>query len=164
MKALSLFVLLSMSFAAVGCGPPYKVYPVTGRVTMDGAPLVGATVTLKPVSADGKPASGTCDKDGNYSVVDLRPEGASGAAAGDYKVGILWYKPSVDTSKMTSGGSAENEKVDDSKAAHKTTSGPKSDLPTDYQNPDTSELTLTVKPGSNKGDFALDSKFKGKAK
>ncbi len=164
MKAPTLFVLLSLSFAAVGCGPPYKVNPVTGRVTMDGAALVGATVTLKPVAADGKPASGTCDKDGNYSVVDLRPEGVSGAAAGDYKVGILWYQPSVDTSQMTSGGSAENEKMDDSKAARKGTSGPKSELPAAYQNPDTSELTLTVKPGSNKGDFALDSKFKGKTK
>ena len=166
MKALSLIALLIVSVTAVGCGPPYTLHSVTGKVTLDGVPLVGATVTLKPIGADAKPASGTCDKNGEYSVVDMRPEGAAGAAAGEYKVGILWYKPSVDTSQMTSGGSsaADVEKADDSKEARSGTTGPKSELPTAYQNPDTSELTLTVKPGTNKSDFALDSKFKGKTK
>lgn len=166
MKVLSLVSLAITFVSMAGCGPSYKVHPVTGKVTLDGAPLAGATVTLKPVGADGLPATGTCDKEGNYSVVDMRPEGAAGAAAGEYKIGILWYKPSVDTSQMTSGGSsaADVEKADDSKAARSGTTGPKSELPTAYQNPDTSELTLTVKPGSNKSDFALDSKFKGKTK
>jgi hypothetical protein len=162
MKAKSLFAILLASSAFVGCGPSYKLYPVTGKVTLDGAPLAGATITLQPVGGDAKPASATCDKDGSYSVVDMRPEAAPGAAAGNYKVGILWYKPSVDSSQAT--GESSSNKSEDGKAARTTVSGPKSDLPAAYQNPETSELTLTVEAKPNVKDFALDSKFKGKAK
>jgi len=160
MRRISLIALFVISFTAVGCGPSYKIYPVTGKVTLDGSPLAGATVMLKPVAADGKPASGTCDKDGVYSVVDMRPEAAAGASPGEYTVGILWYKPSEDSSQA-SGSSAGTE---DSAASRSKVDGPKSDLPAAYQNADTSGLTLTVKAESNKADFALDSKFKGKAK
>jgi len=141
--------------AASGCGGAnYKVYPVTGTVTLDGTALEGATVNLMPTGASGKAASGRTDKAGVYSIMDSRPEALLGAEPGDYKVAVLWYKaPAEDLSKAS--GSSE---VKEDKVARTKPSGPETDLPPIYTNPETSGLKITVKAETNKQDFTLSSK------
>jgi len=144
-----------LPLAATGCGGVnYKVYPVTGTVTLDGTALEGATVNLMPTGASGKAASGRTDKAGVYSIMDSRPEALLGAEPGEYKVAVLWYKaPAVDLS--TASGSAE---IKEDKAARTKPSGPETDLPPMYTNPETSGLKITVKAETNKQDFTLSSK------
>lgn len=162
MRALCLSLLVLTGFS-LGCGSGYNLHPVTGKVTLDGAPLSGATVTLKPL-AEGKPATGTADANGVYTITDMRPDAGPGAEPGEYRVGILWYKATgPDLSQMT-GESSGYKPEEESKAARNTVQGPKTDLPVAYQNPDTSGLTISVRAGENKHDFELKSTFKGAGK
>jgi hypothetical protein len=158
--------LCCLAAALVGCGPARpSVAPVSGTVTLDGTPLPGAVVTFNPVGGNGAPAVGNADGQGKYSMTDMSPNAVAGAGAapGDYEVGVMWYKPSAnDTSKMT-GESASN-KYEDNKATATGVTGPETELPVAYQNPQTSGIRYTVKPGQNTFDIALDSKFKGAGK
>lgn len=151
--------------ALVGCNSGPSVAPVTGKVTLDGAPLPGATVTFSPIKGgNGNAAVGTVDANGEYKLTDMNSKNiGSGAVAGDYKVGIVWFKPDANDTSRSSGASAAGAMTAD-KAAASTASGPKLALPAPYQNPETSGLKATVKSGQNTFDFALDSKFKGDAK
>ena len=49
-------VVLAMAIIIpiVGCGDPYQLAPVSGRVTYDGKPLEGATVIFSPMNAPEK--------------------------------------------------------------------------------------------------------------
>ena len=151
--------------ALVGCNTGPSVSPITGKVTLDGAPLPGATVTFSPVKGGtGSAAVGTVDANGEYKLTDMKSTNiGSGAVAGDYKVGIVWFKPEANDTSRSSGASSDGAMTTD-KAAATTTSGPKLALPAPYQNPETSGLKATVKSGQNTFDFPLDSKFKGDAK
>ena len=147
---------------AVGCNGGPKVSSVTGKVTMDGAPLSGATVTFSPVKGGtGSAAVGTVDASGAYKLTDMKSTNiGSGAVVGDYNVGIVWFKPDDNDTSRSSGASAAGVMTAD-KAAASTAGGPKLALPTAYQNPETSGLKASVKAGENNFDFTLDSKFKG---
>ncbi len=160
-----MFCRVAVCFFAVfliGCDSGPAVSKITGKVTLDGQAIGDATVTLSPVSGGtGKSAVGKTDANGVFTVTDSTSDKiGAGAVAGEYKVGILWFKPDPnDTSR--SSGSSETTMNSDKATATKAT-GPQSLLPAAYQNPETSGLTLTVKSGSNPAaDFALDSKFKG---
>src|SRR5262245_54216591 len=83
-------VALCLAFVA-GCGdsggpPKPKVYKVSGSVALDGAPVVGATVTFWCEESP-KPATGITDKDGKFqlSTYDLN----DGAIAGDHKITVV---------------------------------------------------------------------------
>lgn len=77
--------------AVIGCGGggSEKVVPVTGKVTLDGAPLTAGTVTFQPDESKGNKskssASGMVDANGNFKLFTSDKEGA---ALGWYKVGI----------------------------------------------------------------------------
>jgi hypothetical protein len=68
--------------ALIGCGPPYKVAQISGRVTLDGKPLPKALVTFAPMGtkenhAPGPTAAGGTDEDGRYTVsIDQNRPGA----------------------------------------------------------------------------------------
>jgi hypothetical protein len=69
-------------------GPEFDLVPVTGTVTMDGSPLVGATVTYLP--PQGAPpgyygGAGLTNAEGKYEVTS---SGKPGAVAGQYKITI----------------------------------------------------------------------------
>lgn len=162
MKALCLSLLVLAGFS-LGCGSGYNLHPVTGKVTLDGEPLPGATVTFKPL-AEGKPATGMADANGVYTITDMRPDAGPGAEPGEYRVGILWYKSKgPDLSQMTGASPNYDGGLDESKSA-RTNQGPKADLPAAYLNPDTSGLTVSVKAGANNFDIDLKSSFKGPGK
>ena len=67
-RLASLCVLIA---SLVGCGGNPVDYPdtapVTGTVTLDGAPLAGAWVSFVP--AEGRPATGQTDADGKYELM-----------------------------------------------------------------------------------------------
>ena len=147
---------------AVGCGGGPKVSPVSGKVTMDGAALSGATITFSPVKGGtGSAAVGTVDSSGAYKVTDMKSTNVgSGAVVGDYNVGIVWFKPEANDTSRSSGASSAGAMTAD-KVSASTAGGPKLALPAAYQNPETSGLKASVKSGENMFDFPLDSKFKG---
>lgn len=73
-----------------GCGSGPRLYPVTGKVTLDGAPVAGAAVTFVPDPAKGNTlkiiATGQSGPDGTFT---LKTEGDAGAPAGWYQVSVM---------------------------------------------------------------------------
>lgn len=75
-----------------GCGESVKpevippLEPVSGTVTIDGAPVAGVAVTFFPAGqgAKGNPSTGTTDASGKYSL--KHRSGKDGIPAGDYIV------------------------------------------------------------------------------
>ena len=160
-----LLSVLPLAIAAlfVGCGSPYSLHPVTGKVTLDGAPLVNASVTFHPAGTEGQPASGVTDANGAYRIRDVRPDADFGAEVGEYTVTIYWAPPpAVDTSKMDSS-SPEYEKMAASLGSQANAKVEKNPFPQAYQNPSSSGLKATVQSGANENlDFALSAKGPGK--
>jgi len=117
-----------------GCGgqdgPPRGT--VSGKVTLDGQPLAGATVTFYPEG--GRPSVGITDESGNYELAYTADK--SGAAVGKHTVRI--------TTAQISGEGVSPDKM-------------KEKLPAKYN--DQSELTVEVASGSNQNvNFDLTSK------
>jgi len=132
-------VSLVLLWALVGCGGGGSDNPdlgsVTGTVTLDGKPLPNATVEFTPTGGEGgRPAVAVTDDDGEYEL-EYTP-GNYGATPGSYQVVITTATTTTD---------AEGNDVDVPEK-----------LPAKY-NANT-ELKAEVKAGSNKFDFALDSK------
>ncbi len=155
----ALFCVGALFFAGCDSGP--KVSMVTGTIKLDGKPIPNATITLSPVAGGtGKSAVGVTNAEGVYTVTDSTSKNiGGGAVAGDYKVGVLWYKPSANDSSRSSGSGDASMNADKATATKST--GPDSLLPAAYQNPETSGLLLTVTNSATTKDFELDSKFKG---
>src|SRR5688572_20250361 len=99
MKLLFIPVVFVSVFSA-GCGsgrPPWEtVYPATGKLLFNGAPIAGAQITLtakdSAVPASVRP-SATTDADGAFKLGTYSL--ADGAPAGDYHVAVVWH-PLVD--------------------------------------------------------------------
>lgn len=71
----------------VGCGPGYKVAPVSGKVTVKGKPLAEAVVQFIPESGTkGSGGVGQSDADGHYALKG--PKGELGVAPGEYKIRV----------------------------------------------------------------------------
>lgn len=77
----------------VGCGTKGpEVVPVSGRVTLDGAPLVGATLSFQPITdrtstTPGVGSYGKTDSDGKYTLRLIDPD-KPGALVGKHTVTI----------------------------------------------------------------------------
>ncbi|MHC5537118.1 carboxypeptidase-like regulatory domain-containing protein [Singulisphaera rosea] len=69
--------------------PPPELKPVTGKVTVEGKPLVNAVVTFLQTDEFGTTAVGETDSDGDY---ELSYMGETGVAAGKYKVAISYLE------------------------------------------------------------------------
>lgn len=70
-----------------GCGSSgADVAPVSGRVTLDGAPMAGARIRFQPEAGGGSPSYGAADADGNYVLGYNRNQ--SGALIGWHTVSI----------------------------------------------------------------------------
>jgi hypothetical protein len=84
--------LCFLAILSAGCGDGSgidEIYPVRGKISFDGQPLVAesTTVLFQPDAERGNErpfqAVGTVDRDGNYT---LKTEGQNGACPGWYKV------------------------------------------------------------------------------
>ena len=93
------FCYLAGCLVALGCGKDdghVKLYPVSGKVTVNGQPAAGARVVLYPKAAEveGKkmptPAA-VVDANGQFQMESYVP--GDGAPEGEYKVSITWLAP-----------------------------------------------------------------------
>jgi hypothetical protein len=136
MRLLGFCCLCVASALLAGCGGASGFAPVSGTVTMDGAPLEGASVSFQPKHVEGgKEAEGSygkTDAQGKYTLKRVSDD-ASGAAVGDHDVTIT--------------KNASSNPADDA-------------APVIEQVPPAAQKhTFTVpEGGSDKADFALKSK------
>jgi hypothetical protein len=76
---------------ALGCGKPYELAPVSGRVTLNGKPLAKAWVHFAPAASKGNDspgptAHGETDADGRFKLI-VDPD-HPGAVVGRHRVFI----------------------------------------------------------------------------
>lgn len=83
-----LFVFLSI-LPVIGCAKSFS--KVEGTVTLDGQPVVGATVTLMPTFEGGQSGSGITDSSGKFKIAN--PTNDKGVVKGEYKVLITRADP-----------------------------------------------------------------------
>jgi hypothetical protein len=118
---LSLFGLALLAAVATlpGCGPSGpRLEPVSGKVTLDGAPLKSGTVTLVADESKGTKqvgsSSGAIGSDGTYRITT---DGKDGAPPGWYKVVVITMGPGMGQMQTgpltTTGGVAPPPKYSD---------------------------------------------------
>jgi hypothetical protein len=114
--------------AIPGCEPSYpETAPVSGKVTLGGEPVSGGEIQFFP--DEGIMATGRIESDGTYRLTTFQPD--DGAVIGEHRVAVRAEGPISATGLIT--------------------------VPKRYQNPETSNLTATVKPGSNRINFPLST-------
>jgi len=167
--AMAMVVATSMGCSSDGGGGDLaKTYPVTGTVTYNGRPVVGASVVFVPTAKTGEAAVAVTDASGKYA---LKSSGArEGAVPGSYGVKISKAESQDEAASAgDSGGdsgsaSSGDDLVDDYGAnynpdAEEDEAAPKSMnfLPAKYGSPSTSGLSATVSNDTSKNvfDFTL---------
>lgn len=94
MTRAAFLIGLAAPLLAAGCGGDgfHKVYPVTGKVTVDGQPAVDCMVTLYRTFDDPSPRKvlpwGLTDATGAYKITSYITD--DGAPEGEYVIGIEW--------------------------------------------------------------------------
>lgn len=143
---LGILVLGALVIGA-GCGgkPPDnrpKRVPFSGKVTLDGSPVEGATVVLAPESGSGPAASGMTDGGGLVAFTTF--ESRDGAVPGKYLV-------TVTKTSFPEGAplTADDPAYDPSTAVTAVVKGAKELLPVKYKTAKTSGLTVEVTTGDN---------------
>jgi hypothetical protein len=90
------------ALSAAGCSgrPKNFASKVTGKVTLGGQPLAGASVIFTP-TAEGSPSVGRTDENGDYTLLWGRRgrRGIEGAQIGEHIVRISTYMDAVPTAK-----------------------------------------------------------------
>ena len=86
LKRVFVVMLLILPTGCGGSGDMPDLGDVSGKVTLDGQPLVGVNVIFHPSS--GRPAAAQTDSDGNYELVYL--DGVSGCKVGPATVSFEW--------------------------------------------------------------------------
>jgi hypothetical protein len=147
------FVLCILMLGMTGCGGAAatedlpKTAPVAGVVTLDGKPLVSATVTFVPKGATkGVECVGFTDDSGKYTLSQIR--GAAGAPPGEYRVVINYYVKSDGTPIKIDGSEAPANLCADEA------------LPPMYSSFTDSILSAQVSDAG--GEFPFELKSKGK--
>jgi hypothetical protein len=140
----------------VGCGGRSDLgflsgaVPATGRVTVAGKPLPGATVTFIPApQSSGRTATAVTDESGAYEMATM----ASGASPEESK-GVLpgGYTVVISRVAMPDGGPPPADIIDENDAIAK---GLKQYVPVPYTNPETSPLKVTVAAPKAENNFDL---------
>jgi len=145
-----LFYILGvvLTLSLIGCSGGLKVNYVEGTITHNGAPLEGAMVTFTPkTEGKGLMASGTTDSRGVYKLTVIQGGTKDkGTAEGEYMVSLMKktdFPIRMDPPPPAYPDSAEVPIYG-------------SVFPKKYTNPNTSELTASIKSGKNlKVDFEL---------
>jgi len=138
-QILSLTATVCLTFSGCSSSDQPELGQVTGVVTFDGAPLVGADVTFMPTS--GRPAFGTTDENGSYELTYVRD--TEGTKVGTNKVSISMGEGVENEAEL------EGDDVDQSKLKKQVTA-----IPAKYNTK--TELTAKVEPGDNTFDFHLE--------
>ena len=158
-KFTSLVFAIAVAFCVAGCGsknnPPFlkDLVPATGRVTLKGQPLPGATVMFIPAAsaAAGRDAMGITDASGAYVLSTLvpgvRPDKSRGALPGDYTV-VISRIAMPDGGRMPEGITEEGEAL---------AKGAKQFVPAPYTNPATSTLKAKAAGPKAENNFELEA-------
>ena len=85
------WLLGAVLLSGMACGGAGKPVKVSGRVTLDGQPLAGATVVFNPADGKGTIAAGRTDADGEFRLTTFGTD--DGALPGDYKITVDVDKP-----------------------------------------------------------------------
>lgn len=132
------FLLLSV--ALLGCGNDGPtLYPVTGKITINGQPAKGVQVSFYPQTPDQPIASSHVNDDGTYelrSTTENRP----GAVVGKYKVVLTQAAPSGEAAASMYASGAKGGGVPGMPAAS---------FPPEYGSQATSPKEVEVKAESN---------------
>lgn len=85
-----LVLIALVGTAIIGCGSSGpEMAPVTGVVTLDGAPVADAAVMFMP-EGGGRPATGVTDAEGKFALETAEP--GDGALIGKHKVTVTGVK------------------------------------------------------------------------
>jgi hypothetical protein len=136
----ALLLMGCLALSCLGCGGSARLAPVSGRVTLNGAPLPNAKVIFQPIPKGGiesGPASqGETNANGEYTLA-LIGKNKSGAVIGEHRVSISALQGTAPTS------ADDNPK-------------PRKDLVPEQYNGDKTTLKFEVPPsGSKEADFKL---------
>jgi len=136
------FLVLSIVFT--GCKKEVGLeglYPVKGKITLDGAPLEGASITLSPsfTGENARTAGALSDASGAFSIQTLTDN--DGAFPGEYLISVSKMVPDkvyTDAEYEAANAKGESLKVNAQNV-----------LPAKYAKHQTSELKVTVVAGKN---------------
>ena len=175
-------VILMTLLPHAGCGRGLKrpvVHPVKGRVTLEGQPIEGVGLSLRPVvKGEGLSAFGKTLADGSYSLSSTGGgKLGAGAVAGEYFVMLEkfvdvapdqvppQFTPAPDDpSRRVQQWFSRREWVSTDADGKKQQFVSLGLLPEAYSEAETSGLRITIKPGKNSGpefDFDLRQDFDG---
>jgi len=150
--AVAFFAWASLVCMLAGCGgdPQIggKVYPVKGKLTVNGQPVANVSVNLYPVDKGGAVASGTTKADGTFQVFNA--DAREGAMAGKYKVVLHQNQDKAAAQAAYGAASAGNG------AAGGPTKGPSTaaPFPETYLKQETTTKEVEIVAGEN--DLKLD--------
>lgn len=156
-QLLGCLLVASMGLVVtIGCnGDGPSVVKVTGKVTLKGQPIKGANVQFHPEK--GPMAIGITDDQGNFT---LTTSGRAGAPVGLNKVAISKPAPAPAGGGMPANPTPEDMAKMAAAAAQggglKRTEPPKSEVPEQYGNPATSNLTADVSTNASENTFEFN--------
>ena len=162
---LSLVLLVPLA----GCGSDgYSLAPVSGRVTVDGEPILGLRVSFEPIGGTERPLPGPesiaiTDADGKYVLYTIATN-RRGAVVGACRVRILALPGNEPDHLISDDRDPKYDPVAEIKAirAQVRSGKTKAKRPTGLiplRFNDRTELTFNVPPeGSEKADFAISWK------
>ena len=137
MRGPAPFLVFAFAAVALGCGSGgKKLYPVTGKLTYQNRPAVGAMVIFHP-KGDKTPQairpSGLVKEDGTYTLFSGPGDEGKGASAGEYEVAVTWDAPPKGPAGGMGGGGEQKLTGDQ--------------LGGRYRDPATSGLKATINAG-----------------
>jgi hypothetical protein len=154
----SLVCLMAVTcLALAGCsdgtegGTRATVYKVTGKVTMRGGPLIGATVAFAPKEKQ-PVAIGKTDDSGVYTLTTYDP--GDGAAKGDYAVTVMKIVAAASADASASHGvNVQPAATHGAKAAKASSDG--NLVPADYADSAKTPLSFKVEEKDNTYDIEI---------
>ena len=138
-------------FVLPGCsgGAGFSVEMVEGTITLDGVPVVGATVGFSPIDSEGIPAVGKTNESGKFILTATQGgQYGKGTMLGKYNVSVTKEQlereyTAQELQRMDAGAPPPNIPV-------------VSVVPKKYNNPKNSGLTAEVVRGKNTFNFVLE--------
>jgi hypothetical protein len=125
--------------AATGCEPAGpKVYPVKGKLTINGMPAKDVQLSFYPVASEGTVGSSVLSPDGSYEIISGN-EGRPGIPQGKYKVVLQASQTLGKEAAMARYGGAGGAPP----------AAPEMSFPKEYAASDTSPKEVEVKAETN---------------
>jgi hypothetical protein len=156
------YLLPGLCLLTCGCAGKYTPVPVSGKVTLDGKPVEGATVYFYAIGdeREGRPAYGATDKDGEFHLSTMGNR--DGALRREYKVVIHKNVPSRPDLKVPNFPNNHEGQIQRQDFMYREFEAKgiqpfKNALPAKYGDSKTTPFTCKVE-GTTRIDFPLTSK------